>query len=135
MIEFLDSNVIVYANDHRETAKRQVAQAVLRRVLTSGQGVISTQVLSEYAAVALTKLRLDSLRVLRQIQSLQSLTIVPVTPALVERAIELQELLVLNYWDAQLIAAAEQARCDVLLSEDLNAGQNYAGVRVQNPFA
>jgi predicted nucleic acid-binding protein len=40
----------------------------------------------------------------------------------------------ISYWDAAIIEAARALGCDVVLSEDLNDGQDYAGVRVQNPF-
>ena len=40
----------------------------------------------------------------------------------------------LSYWDAAVIEAARLQGCEILLSEDLGAGQNYGGVRVVNPF-
>jgi len=40
----------------------------------------------------------------------------------------------ISYWDAAILAAAQAARCRELLSEDLNHGQDYDGVRVVNPF-
>lgn len=42
---------------------------------------------------------------------------------------------VISYWDAAIIEAAHAAGCDVVLSEDLDDGQRYDGVRVLNPFA
>ena len=40
----------------------------------------------------------------------------------------------IDYWDASILAAAEHAACEVLLSEDLNPGQLYVTVRIENPF-
>jgi predicted nucleic acid-binding protein len=41
----------------------------------------------------------------------------------------------LSYWDAAVIEAARAMGCTDVLSEDLNDGQDYAGVRVTNPFS
>jgi predicted nucleic acid-binding protein len=58
----------------------------------------------------------------------------PTTAETVLRATDIAELAVISFWDALIIAAAEQAGAAQLLSEDLNAGQEIAGVRVVNPF-
>lgn len=60
--------------------------------------------------------------------------VVPMTPALVRRALELHRLCQIHFWDAQILAAAEASNCAVLFSEDLNPGPLYAAVRVENPF-
>ena len=54
---------------------------------------------------------------------------------MIRRGLELQFRYQIDYWDASILAAAEHAQCSVLLSEDLNPGQLYANVRVENPFA
>lgn len=41
----------------------------------------------------------------------------------------------LSYWDAAILEAARASRCEVVLTEDLNDGQDFAGVRVVNPFS
>jgi predicted nucleic acid-binding protein len=41
----------------------------------------------------------------------------------------------ISYWDAALIEAGRSLGCRVVLSEDLDAGTDYDGVRVENPFA
>ncbi len=41
----------------------------------------------------------------------------------------------ISYWDAAILEAGRALGCDVILSEDLSDGQDYAGVRVENPFA
>lgn len=50
------------------------------------------------------------------------------------RAVEIKSLYCISLQDAMIVAAAEESRCGELLSEDLNDGQIYAGVRVRNPF-
>jgi predicted nucleic acid-binding protein len=131
---FIDTNVVVYANDKRDRTKQTRAVAIVRDALRDGSGVISTQVLQEYASVALAKLGQRQDVVLRQLALLERLPLVPQTPALVRRAVELHGLYGISFWDAAVVAAAEAGGCDRILSEDLNAGQFYGGVVVQNPF-
>ena len=40
----------------------------------------------------------------------------------------------ISFWDSMIVRSAAEMGCDVLYSEDLNAGQNYSGVRAENPF-
>jgi predicted nucleic acid-binding protein len=133
--QFLDTNVIVYANDDRDPLKHDRAIELVTHVIRQRNGVVSTQVLQEYASVAGSKLRQDLDVVQRQLLFLEALEIVPVTPALIRRALELQLRYQINFWDASILAAAELAQCRVLFSEDLNPGQLYANVRIENPFA
>ena len=58
-----------------------------------------------------------------------------VTPALFRFAVDVQQRYQLSYWDAAILAAARQMGCRAVYSEDLNAGQDYDGVTVINPFA
>ena len=53
---------------------------------------------------------------------------------LIEQAIDISIVTQISFWDALIIAAAEKAHCEIVLSEDLSAGQAYRGVRVQDPF-
>ena len=131
---FLDTNVIVYANDARDTAKQERAIDVVTMAIRDATGVVSTQVLQEYVFAASTKLAQNDDAILRQLQALESLEVVIVPPPLIRRALEVSGRYRISYWDACILAAAEHARCPVVLSEDLNCGQLYAGVRVENPF-
>jgi predicted nucleic acid-binding protein len=131
---FFDTNVIVYANDARDPQKQAAAIDFVAEAIRTAGGVISTQVLQEYAVVATGKLGQAPDVVLRQLRLLESLEVILVTPALIRRSLELQSRYQIDFWDASILAAAEHANCTVLLSEDLNPGQLYAGVRVENPF-
>jgi predicted nucleic acid-binding protein len=133
-LDFMDSNVVVYANDSRDAAKQKCALGLIGNAIRSGNGVVSTQVLQEYANVALGKLGQRQDVVLRQLVLLERLQVVPQTPALVRRAVELHGLYGISFWDAAVVAAAESRGCDRILSEDLNTGQFYGGVVVANPF-
>ncbi|MBI2298218.1 MAG: PIN domain-containing protein [Armatimonadetes bacterium] len=133
---FLDTNVLVYANDGREPAKQDAALALLAVVASGGGGVVSTQCLVEYGAVALRKLRQSPAEIDEQVEfCAATFEVVPVTPDLIGGAVRLALLHQVNYFDALMLAAAESAGCTELYSEDLNAGQSYLGVRVVDPFA
>lgn len=100
-----------------------------------GRGVVPSQVFQEYASVALEKLKQPIAVVTIQLHLLESFRVVLIKPALVRRALKIHTLYQLGYWDAQILAAAEHAGCDQILSEDFSSGQIYLGMRCLNPFA
>ena len=57
------------------------------------------------------------------------------TPSCVRRAVEIQALYGMQFFDAQMIAAAEASGCSKIISEDFNPGQTYCGIVAENPFA
>jgi len=131
---FIDTNIIVYANDARDKEKQAIALNVITTHMKSGTGVISTQVLQKYAHVALNKLHQRQDVILRQLVLLEELNVIQQSPALIRRAVEIKAAYQINFWDACIIASAEYAKCNVILSEDMNAGPFYSGIVMQNPF-
>ena len=132
---FLDTNVIVYAIDAQDRRKHGIAASLLDSALGGGDEFrISAQVLFEFANICLKKLGCDAQEVLKMLDLLRCITIVDQTPPLVGRAVEIKALYGISLQDAMIVAAAEKSGCCELLSEDLNDGQSYAGVRVRNPF-
>jgi predicted nucleic acid-binding protein len=134
-MDFIDTNVIVYANDRRDPRKQDIALNVISTAMRQRSGVISVQVLQEYANTALAKLRQQSATVLRQLALLESLSIVSPDAKMVRRSAELQALFQISFWDASILAAAETAGCRRVLSEDLTDGGINGSLRVCNPFA
>ena len=134
-MDFLDTNIIVYANDKRDKHKQKRCVELIAQVLQTRQATVSTQVFFEYANVALTKLGQSAGVVRRQIELLSTLPVIPQSAALAIRAVEIKELYGISFWDASIVAAAEAGRCSRILSEDMNAGQLYCGIRLVNPFA
>ncbi len=131
---FIDSNVVVYANDRNANDKQERAIDTISCLMEKNTGVVSIQVLQEYANVALTKLHQESSVVVRQLKLLESCRFVTPTAQMVRRSVEICTTYQVAFWDAGIIAAAETADCDAVLSEDLNTGQYYAGIQVINPF-
>ncbi len=133
---FLDTNVLVYANDERDPRRRELALTMIAVVAGDKNGCVSTQVLAEYSAVAFRKLHQSPSVIDEQVTFFaESFAVVQVSTELIRRAIELKTSHPVSFYDGLILAAAESAGCEVLYSEDLNAGQIYAGVRVVNPFA
>jgi predicted nucleic acid-binding protein len=131
---FIDTNIIIYANDKRDVRKQKKAQSVITELMRDGRGVISTQVLQEYASVAISKLGQSEEVVLRQLTLLETLETIRQTPQMIRRSVELKKTYQVNFWDACIISNAEAAGCDVLYSEDLSTGQFYSGMKVINPL-
>ncbi len=132
---FIDTNVVVHANDRADAARQERAINLVSEAIRTGTGVISTQVLLEYAAVATRKLGQSRDAVTRQLFVLERLEVVPVTGTTIRNALELSERYIISIWDATIITAAQTARCDTIWSEDLSADQYYGGVAVRDPFS
>ena len=130
----LDTNVLLYAVSNRanETAKRECARALMR---TPGWGT-SAQVTQEFFVNATR----GSAPPLTHEQALAAVNLLLMRPfvatdaALLRGAMTLRERYQISYWDAAVLCAATKLGSKVLYSEDLNHGQIYDGVRVENPF-
>jgi len=133
--DFLDSNVLVYAYDASHPGKQRVAQDLVRKAI-AGEGVISSQVLAEFAATLLHKLSPASLpnHVLAILNALGPIRLILPDGDMVKRAVEARASYGLHFYDGMIVAAAERAESRRIWSEDLNAGQKYFGVTVANPF-
>ena len=131
---FLDSNVFIYADDHRYPDKQMVASSLFEEGLASGLGVISTQVMTEYFNVVTSKLGVPATLAKRRIELMERLHVVQIDPMLILDAIDLHRLDRISIWDALIVRAAAAANCANLLTEDMQAGRRIAGVLVVNPF-
>ncbi|HRW48532.1 MAG: PIN domain-containing protein [Caldilinea sp.] len=134
-MRFLDTNVLLYAISTApdEVAKRAVAQSLL----DAEDWVLSVQVLQEFyvQATRVTKPeRIQHEQAAALIEAWLRFKIQEITVPIVQAALEAKVRFQLSYWDAAIIEAARAAGCRQIYSEDLNAGQDYAGIRVINPF-
>lgn len=127
---FLDSNVLIYALG-RDVAKKAVAVALI-----GGGAVISTQVLGEVANVMQRKLGFTAQQAVEVVTDLiRRLDVALISPQTVLAALELARRYSLSHFDAQIVASALESGCEVLYSEDMQAGQVFDGrLRVVNPF-
>lgn len=133
--DFLDTNVIVYAYDDNSPEKQKVARQLLRSGI-AGKVVISSQVLAEFAATMLHKVSppATTQAVMLGLDALAPIRLILADAELVRRAVEARVSYGLHFYDGMIVAAAERAGCERILSEDFNAGQKYFGVTVANPF-
>lgn len=134
--DFLDTNVLVYAYDTTDRRKQDVARALLRDAL-EGSGVVSMQVLAEFAATLLHKVSppANILALEEALLALEPIRAITPDAAMVQRAVEAHARYGLHFFDGMIVAAAERAGCGRIWSEDLNPGQRYFGLVTQNPFA
>ena len=131
---FFDTNILIYTLDRRDPGKHARAREAFAYCMKEGIGVISTQVLHEYASTALTKFHETHENVILQLHALEKFEIVAARPRLVRRSVELSGQFNVNFWDAAIVAAAEEAQCEQLYSEDFPDGAVYGNVRVVNPL-
>lgn len=127
---FLDTNVMLTLLS-ADAAKADRAEA-----LVAAGGVVSVQVLNEFAAVAARKLAMTWPEIREVLAAVRAATTVaPVDVETHERSLDLAERYRLSITDAVIVAAAQRAGCAVLYTEDLQHGQAIEGVTIRNPFA
>ena len=131
---FFDTNILLYAGSAApaDAAKQRRAEKLLLTVPFA----TSAQVLQEYIANALGKksLGLSEDNVSAMLEALGIVEVLPITRELVSQSFLLRRRFNVSHGDATIIAAALELGCKTLYTEDLNHGQDYAGVRVVNPF-
>ncbi len=132
---FLDTNILVYADDLDAGAKRETARKIIERTIRARTAVLSTQVLQEYFVVATRKLGVAADPARRKIQLLATSDVVQVGVPEILGAIDLHRLHGISFWDALILRSAATAGCARVLTEDLQHGSTIDGVRVENPFA
>lgn len=131
---FLDTNVLVYAaagTGEEEPKRRRALQ-----LLEEEEFGLSAQVLQEFFVTVVHKVEvpLSPAEALEWIEQLELFPCLPVDASLVKIAIEVSERHGISYRDGAILAAAQSLGAPVLYSEDLNDGQHYGSVQVQNPF-
>jgi predicted nucleic acid-binding protein len=134
-VRLADTNVLLYAVS-RDPGERHKAERA-RSILAERDLALSVQVLQEFYVQATRESRPDPLghdQAVKLVESFLRFTVADVTRDVMLAAIATRQRFGISYWDAAIIEAARSLGCDTVLSEDLNDGQDYAGVRVENPF-
>jgi len=133
---FVDTNILIYAHDVDAGPKQRIAELALRELWNDQTGVLSPQVLQEFYVNATRKGLRPLLRnEARAVVATYSAWCIDISQADLFTAFRMEDVVKISFWDALIISAAVKAGATTLLSEDLNAGQEIAGVRVVNPFA
>ena len=127
---FFDTNILIYAfaADDRRSAQAEA--------LIADGGVIGVQVLNEFTNVTRRRMHWQWGQIEAALVVIEDLLgpAHPLTPAIHARAVVLARDHELSFYDALIVAAALEADCDVLCSEDMQHGQKFGALRIENPF-
>lgn len=131
---FVDTNVLFYSRDSRETGKRDAAVAWLKALAERQAGVVNLQVLNEFCSVALRRGLASDDDVFRMVRAIGAWGDAPLDEATVADAREVRRDTAYGWWDCLLLAAARQHGCRYFLSEDLADGRQVGSVQIVDPF-
>ncbi len=135
-MRFADTNILLYTISRDPQEQEKAARA--KELLASRDIALSVQVLQEFYVQATRESRADRLTHEQATSLVEAFRRFPVQETTVDvmlSAMSTKQRFSVSYWDAAILEAARALRCDVILSEDMHDGQDYAGVRVENPFA
>jgi predicted nucleic acid-binding protein len=125
---FLDTNVLLYLLS--SDAKADKAEALL-----AGGGTISVQVLNEFASTASRKLKMTWPEIREILATVRAIcAVVPVTVDTHDKGLAIAERYGVSFYDSLILAAAREAGCRVVYSEDMQHGQTIGDVTIRNPF-
>ncbi len=132
---FLDTNVFVYLFDETNDRKRERAERLVQQALVNETGCISYQVVQETINVITRKLNATPERAGQILDD----TLIPLwrvnpTRTFYQRGLDLQTRYRFSFYDSLIVAAALEAGCHTLYSEDLKHGQQIEGLTITNPF-
>jgi predicted nucleic acid-binding protein len=135
-LQFVDTNILIYAHDRSAGAKHEKARELIEGLWESNNGCLSVQVLQEFYINVTRKIGkpLNPEIAKSIVADLGQWTIHSPSAEDILDAITLQQRYGLSFWDAMMLASAIRLGCAVVWSEDLNDGQIYDGVKVNNPF-
>ena len=132
---FLDTNILVYAALEQDLRKQGIAAVVVEHARDQKVGVISLQVLREFANTLFRKSDYTAEQIRDMVDRFHdAFPCVPDSYDLQMRAIEIKARHGLQFYDAIMLATAEAAGCDTVYSEDMGNGVVYEGIIVKDPF-
>jgi predicted nucleic acid-binding protein len=135
IVRFVDTNILLYAISRDPVEQDKAKRA--NDILADRDLALSMQVLQEFYVQATRVSRPDAIghsQAVRLIESFRRFAVQDLTSGIMLAALDTRQRFQLSYWDAAIIEAARAMGCTQVLSEDLNDGQDYAGVGVTNPF-
>jgi predicted nucleic acid-binding protein len=128
--------VLLYAYDTSAGERHQQASELVLRLARTAMAAISVQVMQEFYVNAVTKIaqRLTPDAAVLRLEAFSRWYVYSPLPGDVIDAARLATRYQLSYWDSMIVTSAVRLGCEVLWSEDLNAGQVIEGVTICNPF-
>jgi predicted nucleic acid-binding protein len=134
---FLDTNIFVYSLDVTAPAKARRAAKLVRDGLDTGNGIVSYQVVQEFFSVAFRRFArpMSAFAAEEYLNTVfRPLLAVHSSPALLVSALQVYGQHHLSWYDSLIVAAAQEAGCSILYSEDMQHGQRLNGLRIEDPF-
>lgn len=133
---FIDTNILVYANDLSAGRRHHVAHELVNACWTAGSGRISIQVLNEFFVTVTRKLSpgMAPDKAWEQCVLLCAWNPIGLDAQVMEEGWRIHRRYQFSWWDSLIVAAALLSQCETLYSEDLAAGQVIEGLRICNPF-
>jgi len=134
-VRFVDTNILLYAVSTVDEEREKHGTALA--ILDADDIAMSVQVLQEFFVQATCTSRPDSLthdQAAALVESWLRFEVQETSVVLLQQAMSTSVRWQISYWDAAIVEAARALRCTTLLSEDLQHGMDFAGVRVENPF-
>jgi predicted nucleic acid-binding protein len=132
---FVDTNILIYAHDVDAKRKHEIAKNLLQELWMERRGVLSMQVLQEFYINVTRKISTPLGKdVARQVVNSYSIWCTETTPAEIAAAFRIEDDSRIGFWDALIVASASKCGATQIVSEDLNAGQKIAGIRIVNPL-
>jgi predicted nucleic acid-binding protein len=131
---FLDTNILLYCDNPAHVSKQQRALELVLEHKAQRTGVVSLQVLQEYFVNATRKLRIDPGLVRQKVEAYSRFDVVEPIAADILAAIDFHRLHRISYWDALVLHSARKSGCRIVLTEDMQHGQEFDGVKIVNPF-
>jgi predicted nucleic acid-binding protein len=131
---FIDTNVLVYTDDHDAPAKQKRALQLIVDCRRTRTGVLSTQILQEYFVAATLKLGVAADVARQKAVLFGRLRVVTIGVDDILAAIDLHRLHNVSFWDALVIRAAQASGCARLYTEDLQDSRQFDGLEIVNPF-
>ena len=133
-LEFIDTNVLLYAFDTSDSGKHATARALLERLWASQTGCLSVQVMQEFFVNATRKLGLPVAEARAVLEDYRVWIVHAPSSSDVIAATALMDAVNLSFWDAMMVTSAHELGCHTVWTEDLKAGQVSAGAQIRNPF-
>jgi len=133
---FFDTNILVYLFDAGSPAKQRQARSLLDKHTREGETLLSTQVLQEFYVAVTRKLAtvLEPEVAYEAVKELAVMPTVRVDTPLILSAIQLSRQHQLSFWDALIIQSALQGGASTLYSEDMQHGQTFGALTIENPL-
>ena len=134
--DFLDTNILVYMFDETDARKHRLAESLVHESIEKETGCISYQVVQETLNVVVRKLEFepaDARKVLEEV--LIPLWQINPSTALYQQSLRVHSQYRLSFYDSLIVAAALEAGCRRLYSEDMQHGQQIQGLTILNPFS